>query len=167
MARSLKLEEHIEEVLRLMAGPGVFLTAADAEGGTNVMTIGWGLVGRSYHGNNIFVAAVSPPRYTWRFLEATGDFVIAAGSALEEALTLCGTKSGRDLDKWQAAGLTPVPSRHVKAPSIRECPVNIECRTYYKQAPPHMLLTPEHRGRPLDEQHTIYFAEILGVYAGE
>ena len=53
---------------------------------------------------------------------------------------------------------------HVKAPSIPECPINGECRTYTKVAPPHLLLTPAHRRRPLAEQHTIYFAEVLGTY---
>ena len=77
---------------------------------------------------------------------------------------LCGTRSGRDMDKFEAAELTPVPSVDVKAPSIQECPINVECRVYTRVAPPHLLLTPEHRQRPVQEQHTIYFAEVLGTY---
>ena len=65
----------------------------------------------------------------------------------------------------KAAGLTPVPSVHVKPPSIAQCPINVECRIYTTIAPPHMLLTPEHRQRPLEQQHTIYFAEVLGTYS--
>ena len=68
------------------------------------------------------------------------------------------------MDKFAAAGLTRVPSAHVTPPSILECPINVECRVYAQVAPPHMLLTPEHRQRPLEEQHTIYFAEVLGAY---
>ena len=68
------------------------------------------------------------------------------------------------MDKFAAAGLIPVPSVHVRAPSILECPIKIECRTYTSVAPPHMLLTPEHRRRPVEDQHTIYFAEVLGTY---
>ena len=40
-------------------------------------------------------------------------------------------------------------------------------RTYTRVTPPHRLLTPEHRVRPLADQHTIYFAEVLGVYRYE
>ena len=40
----------------------------------------------------------------------------------------CGVKSGRDVNKWEAAGLTPVPAKQVKAPLIGESPVNLECR---------------------------------------
>jgi flavin reductase (DIM6/NTAB) family NADH-FMN oxidoreductase RutF len=52
----------------------------------------------------------------------------------------------------------------VKAPLIKECSINIECKVYTKVCPPHMLLTPEHRKRPVEEQHTIYFAEVLAVH---
>jgi flavin reductase (DIM6/NTAB) family NADH-FMN oxidoreductase RutF len=36
--------------------------------------------------------------------------------------------SGRDIDKWEATGLTPVPALHVSAPMIEECPYALECR---------------------------------------
>ena len=40
----------------------------------------------------------------------------------------CGTRSGRDVDKFVEAGLTPEPAVHVKPPLIKECPVNVECK---------------------------------------
>ncbi len=58
-------------------------------------------------------------------------------------------------------------SKYVKAPSILECPINIECRIYNKIAAPHLLLTPEHRKAPVEHQHTIYFAEVLGIFGWE
>jgi flavin reductase (DIM6/NTAB) family NADH-FMN oxidoreductase RutF len=60
--------------------------------------------------------------------------------------------------------LTTAAGLNVRTVSILECPLNIECRIYEKVAPPHMLLTPEHRRSPVNEQHTIYFAEVLGTY---
>jgi len=167
--KALRLEDEASFIMKQMGGPGALLTAVDGAGRTNVMAIGWGLIGRSYHGHPIFTVAVSPPRYTWRFLESSGDFVVAVGGdEVSEAIALCGTKSGREVsDKFAAAGLTPVRSYHVAAPSIRECRVNVECRTYHRQHPPHKILTPEHRHRPVEEQHTIYFAEVLGVYSGQ
>ena len=84
---------------------------------------------------------------------------------LRAAVNLCGTKSGRDLDKFKAAGLTPIPSVHVRPPSIAECSINVECRIYTTIAAPHLLLTPEHRRAPVSKQHTIYFAEVLGAYS--
>ena len=124
---------------------GVLCTVVDSAGSQNVLTLGWGLIGPNYHGHPIFAIAVP-------------------GDDLRAAADLCGTKSGRDLDKFEAARLTSLPSVHVKAPSVLECPINVECRVYTRVAPPHLLLTPEHRQRPLEQQHTIYFAEVLGTY---
>jgi len=169
MRKTLELPKVAESVLEQMNGPGALLTAVDEKGATNVMTIGWGLLGQSYRGHPMFVIAVCPARFTWRFLEATDEFVVAVGEGpgYKAAAALCGAQSGRDMDKFEAAGLTAVPSVHVRAPSIRECCVNIECHTYHRQRPPHMILTPQHRQRPLAQQHTIYFAEVLGVYSGK
>ena len=153
------------EILNQMRSCGVLCTVVDAEGKHNVLTLGWGQIGPFYHGHPVFAIAVAPLRYSWRFLEEVPEFVIAVpDDGLREAADLCGTKSGRDLDKFEAAGLTPVESAHVKAPSILECPINVECRIYTRVHPPHMLLTPEHRQMPVEHQHTIYFAEVLGTF---
>ena len=149
-----------------MVRPGTLLTSVGNDGVPNVMAIGWGLWGRFYHGRPMFAVAVTPLRYSWTLLEQVPEYVVAVpGDGSDDAVLFTGTHSGRDLDKFREAGLTAMPSQHVRAPSIAECAVNIECRTFYAQHPPHQLLTPEHRQRPLEEQHTIYFAEVLGIYA--
>lgn len=154
-----------ETLLRMRHG-GVICTVVDNNGGTNAITLGWGQLGPFYHGHPILTIAITPQRYSWRFLEEVPEFVIAVpDEALRPAADLCGTKSGRDMDKFDAAGLTRVDSRYVRAPSIKECPINIECRVYTTVTPPHLLLTPEHRKRPVAEQHTIYFSEVLGTFA--
>ena len=160
--------ECTSEILYRMRHGGVLCTVVDKAGQQNLLTLGWGQVGPFYHGHPVLIIAVTPLRYSWRFLKEVPEFVIAVPDAsLKEAVSLCGTRSGRDVDKFDAAGLTPVESAHVKAPSILECPINVECRIYARIAPPHMLLTPEHRQRPVEEQHTIYFAEVLGTYGWE
>jgi flavin reductase (DIM6/NTAB) family NADH-FMN oxidoreductase RutF len=155
------------EILNRMrpGGGGVLCTVADQAGKQNLLTLGWGQIGPSYHDHPVFIIAVAPPRYSWRFLEEVPEFVIAVpDDTLRSAVDFCGTKSGRDLDKFKAARLTPVSSVHVRPPSIAECSMNVECRIYATLAPPHMLLTPEHRRAPLQNQHTLYFAEVLGTY---
>lgn len=155
------------EILERMADGGVLCTVVDGAGRSNALTLGWGLFGRGYYDHAICAIAITPLRYSWRFVEEVPEFVLAvpdASDRLRPALDLCGTASGRDLDKLAAAGLTLVPSLHVRPPSILEFPLNVECRVYTKVAPPHLLLTPKHRERPLEHQHTIYFAEVLGAY---
>ena len=167
--REVGFYDCLDELQKRMRNEGVLCTVVDSEGRTNLLTLGWGLFGPHYHHQRpILVIAITPRRYSWRFIEAVPEFVIAVpDDSVRQAVDLCGQQSGRDGDKFETAGLTRELSAHVQAPSIRECPINIECRVYTKVAPPHMLLTPEHRERPLEEQHTIYFAEVLGTYRWE
>ena len=171
MARRVELNfwDCASEVLRRMRNGGVLCTVVDEADKQNLLTLGWGQIGPAYHGHPIFVIAVTPLRYSWRFLEEVPEFVISVpDDSLQGPTEFCGTKSGRDYDdKFAAAGLTAVPSVQVRAPSIAEAPINVECRVYTRVVPPHMLLTPEHRRRPLEDQHTIYFAEVLGTYGWE
>ena len=47
--------------------------------------------------------------------------------SLLDKVDRCGTVSGRDVDKFAAVGLTPLPASRVKPPLIAECPINVEC----------------------------------------
>lgn len=143
---------------------GVLLVSCDRQRIPNVMTIGWLLLGRSYYKHPVAVVAVRPATYTFNLLDQVEEFVIAVPTLdLADAVSICGKQSGRMIDKFTVTSLTPVPSKYVTPPSIQECLVNIECRIYHKQRPPHQLLTPDHRNAPISEQHTIYFAEVLNA----
>jgi flavin reductase (DIM6/NTAB) family NADH-FMN oxidoreductase RutF len=153
------------EILSRMRRGGILCTVTDKKAKNNVITLGWGQIGPAYRFHPVFIIAVSPLRYSWRFLEDIPEFVLAVpDDPLKDAAKICGSISGRDVDKFKAAGLTQVKSRYVKAPSILEAPINIECRIYNRIEPPHYILTPEHREAPLENQHTIYFAEVLGTF---
>jgi len=161
----VNLWDYLNQTLRIAEDIGVLLVSIDNQERPNVMTIGWVLLGRSYHGNPIAEVAVRPATYTFKLLDEVEEFVIAVPPLeLKKAVDFCGEKSGKDLNKFTETELTPIPSVHVKPPSIKECIINIECVIYEKVRPPHFILTLEHRRSPLSKQHTIYFAEVLGVY---
>lgn len=68
-------------------------------------------------------------RHTYGLLKAEGEFVVNVPDAsLIAAVKLCGARSGREGDKFQAARLTPMPSSQVQSVSIAECSARIECR---------------------------------------
>jgi len=161
----VNLFDYLDQTLKMAESTGVLLVSISSHGKPNIMTIGWLLLGRAYNGNPIAVIAVHPDRYTFKLLDEVEEFIVAVPTLeLEEEVALCGEKSGRNINKFEKTQLTPIPSVHIKPPSIKECIVNIECRIYNKIRPPHYILTPEHRKAPLSKQHTIYFAEILGAY---
>lgn len=165
MPEPVNIEDYLEIAYHKCRHGGLLITAVGNDGKPSAMTIGWWLFGPFYHGNDMSVIAVTPQRYTYKLLEEDSDYVVVVPSdEMADAVAFCGKESGRDYDKLTETGLVPVESQHVQPPSIKGAILNIECRTYHKERPPHMILTPEHRQRPLEHQHTIYFSEILGAY---
>jgi flavin reductase (DIM6/NTAB) family NADH-FMN oxidoreductase RutF len=73
--------------------------------------------------------AVAHTRHTYGLLKEEQAFVInVPGAELVEAVKFCGAISGRDSDKFAAAGLTPLASLEIDAAGIAECGAQIECR---------------------------------------
>ena len=91
---------------------GAFLTTAFG-GKVNTMVIGWGSIGYMWR-LPILTALVRQNRFTHGLLEKTGQFTVTFPTQdLPEALQICGTKSGRNMDKLAACGLTVAPARKI------------------------------------------------------
>jgi flavin reductase (DIM6/NTAB) family NADH-FMN oxidoreductase RutF len=106
-------------------GPVVLVTTHDGVR-NNVMTITWTMVlGFSAE----FSITTGPWNHSYAALRDTRECVLAVPTVdLIDTAVGIGTCSGRDTDKFERFGLTPVKARHVAAPLIRECLANIECR---------------------------------------
>lgn len=107
--------------------PVVMVSLADRDGRPNIITLAW--VGTVCTNPPMVSISVRPERYSYPILKETGEFVInLTTKELAFATDYCGVKSGRDVDKFKEMGLTPIPASEVKAPMIKESPVNIECK---------------------------------------
>ncbi len=72
---------------------------------------------------------VSPDRYSHSLLKKFKEFVVNIPTKeLLEKVSFCGENSGRDIDKFKATGLEKEKSMKVSAPSIKDCPANLECK---------------------------------------
>jgi flavin reductase (DIM6/NTAB) family NADH-FMN oxidoreductase RutF len=93
----------------------------------NIITIAWtGILCSSPPQVGI---GVRPDRHSHGLIQETGEFVVnVPGEGLLDEVEYCGFVSGREVDKFAARGLTPVPGSAVQTPIIAECPINIECR---------------------------------------
>lgn len=93
----------------------------------NVLTVAWtGIVNSEPAMTYI---SVRPSRYSHELISENKEFVINLTTAKTlKAADFCGVKSGRDVDKFAEAGLTPVAATAVKAPLIAESPLSLECR---------------------------------------
>lgn len=106
--------------------PAVMISCADEEGRSNIMTAAW--AGTICSDPVMVSVSIRPERYSHDVIARTGEFVINLTTEdLTFAADFCGVRSGRDVDKFEYLHLTKLPSRKVKAPSIGESPVCLEC----------------------------------------
>lgn len=129
----------------------------------NTMTGGWGGLGALW-GKHICWCVIRPQRYTYEFMEREQSFTL---SFFEEqyrpALELCGSKSGRDIDKAAAAGLTPIAGTLPGTTSFAEARMVVECRKiYFQDIDPRNFLDPSiHEWYPEKDYHRLYVGEVV------
>jgi flavin reductase (DIM6/NTAB) family NADH-FMN oxidoreductase RutF len=117
----------LSRVYRLLEpGPVVLVTTANRTR-ANVMPLSWHLM--MEFEPPLVGCVLSARNYSFELLMDSRECVInIPARALARKVVACGNCSGRRTDKFAAIGLTPVPSKHVLPPSIRECFANLECR---------------------------------------
>ncbi|MFC1806451.1 flavin reductase family protein [Planctomycetota bacterium] len=161
--------DFLPETMAALREPGCLLVSQAEEGKPNAMTIGWGTVGVIW-GRPMFLVLVRHSRYTWRLLEAHDEFTVNVPPIeLSEVAVVCGTQSGRDVDKFAECGLTAVAGQHVRVPVIAECAVHYECRTVHRSNvdPTHLATSVLDECYGHGDFHTIYYGHILGVTAAD
>jgi flavin reductase (DIM6/NTAB) family NADH-FMN oxidoreductase RutF len=131
----------------------------------NSMTISWGSMGVMW-GKPFVQVVVRPSRYTYSFIEKYPDFTVCSfNPEHKKILNLLGSKSGRDMDKINHSGLTPIQSKKVESPAFAEANLILECRIMYKHriTPDQFLDATIASSYPSKDYHTSYFGEILWV----
>jgi len=170
MIKEIHLWDRAGQILEGVQKGALLTTKAGDE--VNAMTIGWGHLGVEWS-KPIFVAYVRQSRYTKGLLDKSGEFTvnIPVGAVDKKILSLCGTKSGRDLDKLKELGLTPVEGQTVSAPAIKELPLTLECKVIYKQDQDLSALEKSYREHSypagtVEENnfHTAYYGLVTAAY---
>jgi flavin reductase (DIM6/NTAB) family NADH-FMN oxidoreductase RutF len=106
--------------------PTVLVTCQDQKGRSSIITISF--IGVLNADPPMIGIAVRPNRYSYEIMKEAMEFVVNIPTEKMLKVTdFCGVASGRDVNKFEATGLTPISSEKVKVPSIVECPVNLEC----------------------------------------
>lgn len=147
---------------------GAFLTTA-ADGKINTMTIGWGSIGYMWK-RPVFTVMVRTSRHTYGLIEKNPQFTVSVPLGdMKAALGLCGSKSGRDVDKFAAAQLQALPGQKVNVPVIGGAGLHFECNVVYKQAMSAVQLDAAlaQQWYADNDWHTLYYGEILAAYTEE
>lgn len=108
--KEISAKEIKGNLIELIANEWMLISAGGANG-YNMMTASWGFAGEMW-GEDCAAAAVRPTRYTYGFMEKEDYFTLSFYGAARNIYKICGSKSGRDIDKAAETGLTPVFSDH-------------------------------------------------------
>ncbi|MCK9423978.1 MAG: flavin reductase family protein [Bacteroidales bacterium] len=166
MRKETGLFDEMHKTLDELNGNGILLVTGDPP---NLMTIGWGTLGVIWH-KSIFTVMVRPTRFSFEKMEKSKYFsVCILPEGFEKQLALCGSKSGRDLDKIGVCGFTMEKGIRISTPYIVESTVHYECRIVHKhRLDPGTLDTAiDKRFYPKKDYHMVYYGEILGVFRNE
>ena len=148
---------------------GILLTTKVVDA-VNTMTIGWGTMGIEW-GRPMFVAYVRESRYTHEMIEKCGEFTvnIPVSSVDTKILSVCGTKSGRDMDKIKELGLTLVEPENISVPGIKELPLTLECKVLYRMEQTLDTIPQDiiDKYYPNGDFHYAYYGQIVGAYIAE
>lgn len=114
-----------ENLVKLISDDWALVSAGDRDK-WNTMTISWGAVGELW-GKDVVFAFIRPQRYTKEFMDREDYFTVSFfDERYKDALKICGSKSGRDCDKINMAGLTPSFDGEAVYPA--EARLVIKCR---------------------------------------
>lgn len=118
---------------------------------SNITTIAWtGIINSE---PPLVYVSIRPSRHSYSIIKESREFAInIPDEKLVVAADFCGTKSGKEIDKFKEAKLTKEKAKIVKAPLIKECPINIECK----------LKEIKHLG-----SHDMFIGEIVAVNADD
>ena len=166
---SVRNDEFFAQLCHSLGHGGALLVSLDDDNRPNPMTIGWGQLGIVW-GKWICTVLVRPSRYTYGCCNATGDFTVNVPypSQSKEAL-VCGTRSGRDLDKFTECGFSAAPSHcpEIASPYIAECGLAYECKTvlFNEVIPANLSDEIDGSAYPAGDYHRVYFGEVLAAHA--
>ncbi len=144
---------------------GAFLTVK-TDGQLNTMTIGWAMLGIVWS-KPIMMVAVRNTRHTFGIIEKAADFTVSVPQDnFKKEIAFCGTKSGRDHNKFKECNLTEGPAQETVSPIINVAGIHFECKIVYKSAMDPAFLEAAYNDKiyPEKDYHTLYFGEIVSCY---
>jgi len=129
MFKEINPKEIDTNLIKAIADEWMLISAGD-ENGYNMMTASWGFAGEMWGADSV-VAMIRPQRYTMEFVNKSDYFTLSFYGDNKEIHKVCGSKSGRDVDKTELTGLNPVFSDNTVY--FNEARLVLVCKKQYVQ----------------------------------
>ena len=159
--KAIRPEEIGDNPFKLIGDDWMLITAGTLDS-WNTMTASWGGMGHLWD-KNICICFVRPTRHTYQFMEKNTGFTLSFfDEKYREALTFCGSQSGRNVDKAKKTGLTPV-AMESGAVYFEQARLVVECTKLYFQDldPGHFLDSSIHDFYASRDYHRMYIGEVV------
>ncbi len=167
MFKEIKITDIKENAVDLLKNQWALVTAGNKES-LNTMTVSWGALGELW-GLDMVTAYIRPQRYTKEFLDREDYFTLSVyPEELKSIHGVCGSKSGRDVDKVKECNLTPDFSE--KAPFFDEAKLVIVCKKVaVGKFEPEQFIDKEvmESNYPSNDFHYIYYGAVEKVLIKE
>lgn len=106
MFKEIAAKDLNENFIKAIADEWMLVSAGDKDK-FNMMTASWGFAGEMW-GADSMITVIRPQRYTMEFINNNDYFALSFLGDKKDVHKICGSKSGRDIDKMNIEGLTPI-----------------------------------------------------------
>lgn len=164
--QAISPKEVNDNFIKLIGDQWMLVTAGDSAK-FNTMTASWGCAGYLWNKPVVFIF-IRPQRYTFGFLEENKDFTLSFfDEKYREALQICGSVSGRDVNKMEKTDLTPRFTAEGNV-TFEEARLVLECRKLYGDfLNPEAFIDKEIFEKVYGKEegvHKVFVAEIVNVW---
>lgn len=160
--KNINPEQISENFIKNIGSEWMLITAGN-QNKYNMMTASWGFAGVMWN-LPCAIAAVRPQRYTKKFIDDEKYYTLSFYGDDKKIHTVCGKESGRDVNKTEKTGLTPLFDADTGAPYFDEARLVLICEKVYEQPldkngfyndaiPKATYLA--------DDYHTMYYGKIV------
>ncbi len=166
MQKEINIRELKDNFVKMISNDWALLTAGTSDS-FNTMTVSWGGIGELWNKDVCFVF-VRPQRYTYEFMEKNDFFSLSFfGGKYKKELGICGSKSGRDIDKMAETGFTPFNAGN--SVGFEQAKVNVVLKklAYQDIKPDGFIDDTIMNNYASNDFHRVYVGEIVKVLVEE
>lgn len=107
MFKEISYRELNENMTGAIADEWMLVTAGSEKDGYNMMTASWGFAGEMW-GDDAVITVIRPQRHTMKYVNENDYFTLSFYGERKDIHKVCGSMSGKDVNKTELAGLTPI-----------------------------------------------------------